>query len=39
MPKPYSGEFRGDVVVVAGQGGDGIAQVAKDFGIAESCPA
>lgn len=37
MPKPYPREFRENVVAVARQGEEGIAQVAKDFGIAESC--
>jgi transposase len=37
MPKPYPREFRENVVAVAGQGEEGIAQIAKDFGIAESC--
>ena len=37
MPKPYSREFRENVLAVARQGDEGIAQIAKDFGIAESC--
>ncbi len=37
MPKPYPREFRENVVAVARQGEEGIAQLAKDFGIAESC--
>jgi len=37
MPKPYPREFRENVVAVARQGDAGIAQIAKDFGIAESC--
>lgn len=37
MPKPYSREFRENVVAVARQGNEGLAQIAKDFGIAESC--
>lgn len=37
MPKPYPREFRENVVAVARQGHEGIAQIAKDFGIAESC--
>ena len=37
MPKPYPREFRENVVAVAREGNDGIAQIAKDFGIAESC--
>ena len=37
MPRPYPKEFRGDVVAVARRGDAPISQVAKDFGIAESC--
>ncbi len=37
MPKPYPREFRENVIAVARQGEEGIAQIAKDFGIAESC--
>lgn len=37
MPKPYPREFRENVVAVARQGDEGVAQIAKDFGIAESC--
>ena len=37
MPKPYPREFREDVVAVARRGQDTLAQIAKDFGIAESC--
>jgi transposase-like protein len=37
MPMPYPGEFRENVVAVARQGEGGIAQIAKDFAIAESC--
>jgi len=39
MPKPYPKEFRDDVVRVAQQGESGVTlkQVAKDFGISESC--
>ncbi|GAC1323939.1 MAG: hypothetical protein NVSMB13_04590 [Mycobacteriales bacterium] len=37
MPKPYPREFRDNVVAVARQGIEGIAQIANDFGIAESC--
>lgn len=37
MPKPYPREFRDNVVAVARQGNEGLAQIAKDFGIAESC--
>lgn len=39
MPKPYPKEFRDDVVRVARQREEGVTikQVAKDFGISESC--
>lgn len=37
MPKPYPEEFRRDVIAVARAGATPIAQVAKDFGITESC--
>lgn len=39
MPKPCPKEFRNDVVRVARdrRPGEKIAQIAKDFGIAESC--
>jgi transposase len=37
VPKPYPPEFRRDVIAVARQGQTPIAQVAKDFGITESC--
>ena len=37
MPKPHPKEFRDDVVAVARQGEMPIEQVAKDFGITESC--
>jgi len=39
MPKPYPKEFRDDVVRVARQREQGVTlkQVAKDFGISESC--
>jgi transposase len=39
VPKPYPQEFRDDVVRVARQREDGVTlkQVAKDFGISESC--
>ena len=39
VPKPYPQEFREDVVRVARSREDGItiAQIAKDFGISESC--
>jgi transposase len=37
VPKAYPPEFRRDVIAVARQGQTPIAQVAKDFGITESC--
>ena len=37
MPTPYPKEFRRDVIAVARQGGQSIAQVARSFGISESC--
>jgi transposase len=37
VPTPYPKEFRRDVVAVARQGDQSIAQVARSFGISESC--
>ena len=37
MPRPHPKEFRDDVVAVARRGEAPIAQIAKDFGISESC--
>ena len=37
MPTPYPKEFRADVVAVARQGEKSRAQVARSFGISESC--
>ncbi len=37
VPKPYPKEFRDDVVAVARKGEATIRQIAKDFGISESC--
>ncbi len=37
MPRPHPKEFREDVVAVARRGAAPIGQVAKDFGISESC--
>jgi transposase len=37
MPKAFPPEFRRDVVAVARKGEAPISQVAKDFGISESC--
>src|SRR5918994_5427352 len=37
MPKPFPAEFRRDVVAVARKREAPIRQIAKDFGISESC--
>ena len=37
MPTPYPKEFRRDVIAVARQGDQSMAQVARSFGISESC--
>jgi transposase len=37
VPKPFPKEFRRDVVAVARKGESPISQVAKDFGVSESC--
>lgn len=37
MPKPYPLEFRRDVIAVARKGDATLRQVAKDFGISETC--
>lgn len=37
MPRPHPREFRDDVVAVARRGDAPIAQIAKDFGISDSC--
>lgn len=37
MPAPHPKEFRDDVVTIARRGEAPIAQIAKDFGISESC--
>ncbi len=37
MPKAFPKEFRDDVVAVARKAEASVAQVAKDFGISESC--
>jgi transposase len=37
MPKAFPKEFREDVVAVARKGEAPIAQIAKDFGVSESC--
>lgn len=37
MPKAYPAEFRRNVVAVARKGQAPLTQIAKDFGISESC--
>lgn len=37
MPAPHPKEFRDDVVALARKGEVPIAQLAKDFGVSESC--
>jgi transposase len=37
MPKAFPMEFRRDVVAVARKGEAPLSQIAKDFGISESC--
>ena len=37
VPRPHPQEFRDDVVAVARRGEALLAQIAKDFGISESC--
>ena len=37
MPKPFPAEFRRDVIAVARSSGASRRQVARDFGISESC--
>jgi transposase len=37
MPKAFPPEFRRDVVAVARRGESSLRQIAKDFGISESC--
>ena len=37
MPKPYPAEFRRAVIAVARTSEASVAQVAKDFGISETC--
>ena len=37
MPKAFPPEFRRDVVAVARKGDAPLSQIAKDFGISESC--
>ena len=37
VPRPHPKEFRDDVVAVARKGDAPVAEIAKDFGISESC--
>ena len=37
MPRPHPKEFRDDVVAVARRGEAPVSQIAKDFGISDSC--
>jgi transposase len=37
VPKPFPPEFRRDVIAVTRKGEASIAQIARDFGISESC--
>ncbi len=37
MPKPFPNEFRNDVIAVSRQGDRSRAEVARSFGISESC--
>jgi transposase len=37
VPKPFPAEFRRDVIAVARKGEASMAQIARDFGISESC--
>jgi transposase-like protein len=37
VPTPYPPEFRRDVIAVARQGDQSISQVAKSFGVSQSC--
>ena len=37
MPKSFPPEFRRDVIAVARKGESSMAQIARDFGISESC--
>jgi transposase len=37
VPKPFPAEFRRDVIAVARKGEASISQIARDFGISESC--
>ncbi len=37
MPRPHPKEFRDDVVAIARRGEAPVKQIAKDFGVSESC--
>ncbi|QQD75743.1 transposase [Curtobacterium sp. YC1] len=37
MVRAYSGEFRRDVIAIARKGEASVRQVARDFGVSESC--
>ena len=37
MPEPFLAKFRRDVIAVARKGEASVSQVARDFGISESC--
>ena len=37
MPTPYPEEFRRDVIAVVRRGDQSIAQIARSFGVSESC--
>ena len=37
MPKPFPAEFRGDVINAARASDASMAEIARDFGISESC--
>ena len=37
MPKPFPKEFRADVIAVARKGDQSLAQVARSFGVSDSC--
>jgi transposase len=37
VPKPFPAEFRRDVIAVARKGEASVSQIARDFGISESC--
>ena len=37
MPKPFPAEFYRDVIAVARKGEASVAQIARDFGISETC--